>query len=74
MELHIKQILGEMSLTLSESRLRVASKNLKGGTINPEVGYLKPQIYVFSALTLVQKLNIVGGPIHSVHPKWKNLA
>jgi hypothetical protein len=63
-----------MSLTLSESRLRVASKNLKGGNINPEVAYLKAQIYVFSALTLVQKLNIVGGSIHSVHSKWKNLA
>ncbi len=63
-----------MSLNLSECRLRVASKALKGGNINPEVDFLKPQIYVFSALTLVQKLNIVGGPIHLVHSKWKSLA
>ena len=61
MELHIKQILGEMSLTLSEIiSLAAVLKALKAGNINPEVDFLKPQNYVFSALTLVQKLNIVG--------------
>jgi len=40
-----------MNLNLSECRLQVASKALKAGNINPEVAYLKPQIYVFSALT-----------------------
>jgi hypothetical protein len=63
-----------MNLTLSELSLAGCFEGIEGGQYQSGSWLFENQIYVFSALDLVQKVNILGGPIHLVHSKWKNLA